>query len=158
LLEARLDELCNARGNTDEHHQQITRYEDLKQKVEDFLAKAANYAVTKVDEPSVVKASASLLDGVKRIWAERHLHIADIGLLGTAAMVCRFTGPLPTVVAGTIVGGDKVADALKAAVELAKSPTEITFSIGTQAAHCFMRSCTHGSVKPTSKPINACAI
>ena len=59
-------------------------------------------------------------DGVKDIWDKRHLQMADVGLLGMAAGICHIVDPLSVVIAGAIVGGKTVVDAIKAAAELAK--------------------------------------
>jgi hypothetical protein len=46
--------------------------------------------------------------------------LADVGLLGIATLICHLADPVSVVVAGAIVGGNKVVDAIKAAAELAK--------------------------------------
>ncbi len=119
LLDERLAVLRSSRINSD--HQLIADYEDLKARVERFLAAAEGFAVAKVEEAAVVKSNTSLTEGLKHIWSERHLQMADVGLLGVATLICQLADPLSVVVAGSIVGGKKVVDAIKAAAELAKA-------------------------------------
>ena len=117
LVTARLDDLREGRPNSDEAQQLIAAYETLRRSLETFLSRVSAFIEGAAGaEPAVVSARLSFVDGLKEIWAQRHLQIADVGLLGAAVSICYLSGPVPTVVAGAIVGGSKAVDAIKAVI------------------------------------------
>jgi hypothetical protein len=120
LIEERLKALRDARQNIDEAQAAIAGYEDLKSRVEDFLQRFEHYAPGADSDAALAKSSITFAEGLRRIWTERHVQICDVGLFGIGAGICMLGGPLATIVAGTIVKGDTVVEAIKAAVELAK--------------------------------------
>jgi hypothetical protein len=113
-LDARIADLKEKRANSDEAHALVAELEDLRGRVELFLAAAEEFSKRSGEEDKVVTAKLSFLDGMKDIWAHRHLQIA--------------ADPTSAIIAGTIVGGKKVVDALKAAAELAKAGSETSTS------------------------------
>lgn len=117
LIKERLEALKQERLNTDEANQQIADLDDLKRRVEEFLGAATQFKADEALERTVVAARFSLANGLNNIWEKRHLQIADVGLFGIAVLICQMADPLSVAVAGTVVGGKTVADAIKAAMK-----------------------------------------
>jgi hypothetical protein len=114
LLEGRIAVLKEQRLNSDEATKDIEDLEDLKRRVEEFLAAASQFARNKAPEQPVEKTHVSLADGLKNVWDQRHLAIGDWGLLALGAWLLHMTDPLSVLAAGTVVGGPKFSDAIKA--------------------------------------------
>jgi hypothetical protein len=87
LLDARLEELRDERSNSEDPAQ----YEDLKRRVESFLAVS-----TLADEAPVVATTLSLADGLRNWWTNDHLSICNktlnVGLFAAGLGICGLAG------------------------------------------------------------------
>jgi hypothetical protein len=116
-IEDKLTSLRDARSNSDEKHQEIADYEDLKQKVEAVLEAARKFFAGSTEEETLEKDVKSFATTLRNIWDKRHLQYADVGLLVSSVGVCHLMGADPnlaTVVCGALVGPKAVVDALQA--------------------------------------------
>jgi hypothetical protein len=116
LLDAKLEQLRDDRSNSEDPAQ----YEDLKLRVESFLA-----ASSLPNEAFVVATTLSLADGLRNWWTKDHLSICNktlnIGLFAAGLGICGLAGALGTasvVTVGTLVGGKDIPSALEACVKL----------------------------------------
>jgi hypothetical protein len=117
-LDAKLEQLRDERSNSEDPAQ----YEDLKRRVEDFLAASSSN-----DEAPVVTTTLSLADGLRNWWTKDHLSICNktlnIGLFAAGLGICGLAGALGTasvVTVGTLIGGKDIPSALEACVRLLK--------------------------------------
>jgi hypothetical protein len=97
---------------------EITAFDDLKRRVEEFLA-----ANEKTEETAIADATLSIADGLRRYWTESYGKVCDTGLLGIGLSFCAAAGALgvsdTTILAVTaIAGGNRVVDVVKAAGDL----------------------------------------
>jgi hypothetical protein len=118
LIEDRLEALRQERSNSDEAAALITDYEDLKSRVEAFLARASQFAEKKTTESAVVAATTSFADGIGNFWSKHHVQICskayDMGLFGIGVAISSLAGnPLAIAIPGVIVGGKPVLEAIK---------------------------------------------
>jgi hypothetical protein len=116
LLDAKLEQLRDERSNSEDP----ARYEELKRRVESFLA-----ASSLTNELSVVATTLSLADGLRNWWTKDHVSICNktlnIGLFAAGLGICSLAGALGTasvVTVGTLVGGKDIPSALEACVKL----------------------------------------
>jgi hypothetical protein len=130
LIDAKLEALQQARSNSDEAAAEIADYEDLKRRIEAFLDRASRFVEEKTDESSVVIATTSFAQGLSTWWSKRHVEICDqaygrllkgvdIGLFGLGVSICiqaGASGDLSIAIPGAIVGGNRVVEAIKAAM------------------------------------------
>jgi hypothetical protein len=105
-------ETLRAHGSNSE----IAEFEDLKRRVEEFLA-----ANAKRDEAPIADTALAISDGLRRLLM--HEHVRDIGLLGVGLSFCAAAGALgvsdPVILAVSgLAGGKRVADVLNAAANL----------------------------------------
>jgi hypothetical protein len=114
LIDERLDSLRQKRDNTDEAYDAMAAYEDLKQRIEVFLA-------AKTKETSVVATTISFATGISNWWSKRHVQICDkaldMGLFGTGVTICLLGGTggfLAGAIPGAMVGGKPVVEVIKA--------------------------------------------
>ena len=117
-LDAKLAQLRDARSNSEDP----ATYEDLKRRVEDFLA-----GCSAAEEAPAVKSTLSLADGLKNWWANDHISICNkalnLGLFSGGLAICSLAGALGTpsvVTIGTLIAGKDIPDALAACVKLLK--------------------------------------
>jgi hypothetical protein len=118
-LDAKLEQLREARSNSEDP----ALYEDLKRRVEEFLAASASN-----DEVPVIATTLSLADGLRNWWIKDHSNICskalNLGLFAGGLVICGLAGALGTVsvvTIGALVGGKDVASALEACVKVLKS-------------------------------------
>ena len=109
-----LDLKIQAGGSNSE----IAAFDDLKRRVEEFLA-----ANEKAEETAIADTTLSIADGLRRYWTEKHETICDTGLLGVGLSFCAVAGALgvsdTTILAVTaLAGGNRVVDVVKAAADL----------------------------------------
>ena len=116
-----IDKLKQPRHNDDDTHNFIDELEELKRRVKEFLSVASAFVANNGEEKPVAEARRSFTNVALDIWEKRHLQIADWTMLTSAATILSLTGPVPAIVAGTVLGGSKVADVLKAFFEAFKS-------------------------------------
>jgi hypothetical protein len=114
-LELKIETL-RATGSNSE----IVEFDDLKRRVEEFLA-----ANAKCDETPIADTTLSIADGLRRFWTEKHVSICektlDMTLFGAGLAFCGAAGVLavPTAVTvGALVGRKDVVEALKAAAKI----------------------------------------
>lgn len=111
-LELKIETLrAEGRSNSE-----IAEFDDLKRRVEDFLA-----ANDKRDESPIADTTLSIADALRHLLM--HENVRDIGLLGVGLSFCAAAGALgvsdPVILAvSAIAGGKRVPDVLKAAAEL----------------------------------------
>ena len=116
-IEGKLDSLKKQRLNSDEWHEEIADYEDLKAKVEAILDASVRYFTSAAEEDKLVKDAQSFTATLRDIWDKRQLQIADGGLFLTLASVCHLMGTdanLAALICGTLVAPKTVVEALKA--------------------------------------------
>ena len=116
-IEGKLDSLKQQRLNSDEWHEEIADYEDLKAKVEAILDASVRYFTSAAEEDKLVKDAQSFTATLRDIWDKRQLQIADGGLFLTLASVCHLMGTdanLAALICGTLVAPKTVVEALKA--------------------------------------------
>jgi hypothetical protein len=98
------------------------QYEDLKRRVEEFLAASSSN-----DEAPIVATTLSLADGLRAWWTKDHSSICNrafnIGLFAGGLSICAAAGALGVgaasiVTVGALVGGKNVAETLKALAKL----------------------------------------
>jgi hypothetical protein len=118
-LDAKLEQLRADRSNSDDPAQ----YEDLKRRVEEFLAASSSN-----DEAPIVATTLSLADGLRAWWTKDHSGICNrafnIGLFAGGLSICAAAGalgPVSVVTVGTLIAGKNIAKALEACVKLLKS-------------------------------------
>ena len=123
LIDEKLDALRQQRSNSDEAHQEIAGYEELKRKVDEFIGAASGFAIKKTTEPEIVKKTTSLAAGIGKWWSESHVSFcekaANIGLLGIGVAICSLAGAssnLAVAVPAVMVGGKPIVDAIKGAL------------------------------------------
>jgi hypothetical protein len=97
---------------------EITALDDLKRRVEEFLA-----ANEKGEETAIADTTLSIADGLRRYWTEEYGKICDTGLLGVGLSFCAVAGAIgvsdTTMLAVTaLAGGKRVVDVMKAAADL----------------------------------------
>jgi hypothetical protein len=125
LLEGAIEELQRKRPNSDEGKaavkNEIAECEDLKRRVEAFLATASQFSAEKAKETSVVKTTLSLQEGIADWWTKDHREICDLtfrfGLFGAGLGLCVLAGaggPLSALIPGAMFGGKPVVEAIKA--------------------------------------------
>jgi hypothetical protein len=125
LLEGAIEELRRKRPNSDEGKavvkNEIADCEDLKRRVEAFLAAASQFSTRAVQEPSVVSATTFLEKGIANWWTKDHSEICDLTLrftlFGAGLGLCVLAGadgPLSALIPGAMFGGKPVVDAIKA--------------------------------------------
>jgi hypothetical protein len=107
-------EMLRAGGSNSE----ITEFDDLKRRVEEFLA-----ANEKAEETAIADTTLSIADGLRRYWTERYERICDLGLAGLGLSFCAAAGAFgvsdTNILAVTaLAGGDRVVGAVKAAADL----------------------------------------
>jgi hypothetical protein len=119
-LDDAIEQLKEKRLNEDDAHARIDELEDLKRRVETFLGVASAFTADKGDEKAVVAARFSFMGGLRNIWEKRHLQIADWTMITSGATILCLTGPVPAIIMGTVVGGPRVAEVLKAFFESLK--------------------------------------
>jgi hypothetical protein len=107
-------ETLRATGSNSE----ITAFDDLKRRVEEFLA-----ANEKAEDTAIADTTLSIADGLRRYWTEKHETICDTGLLGVGLSFCAVAGAFgvsdTTILAVTaLAGGNRVVDVVKAAADL----------------------------------------
>jgi hypothetical protein len=117
-LDAKLEQLQDARSNSEDPAQ----YEDLKRRVEEFLAASSTN-----DDAPVVTTTLSLADGLRSWWTKDHLSICNkalnISLLAGGLGICGLAGAFGTasvVTVGTLIAGKDIPAALEACVKLLK--------------------------------------
>jgi hypothetical protein len=116
-IESEIEAQGPGRSNSD-----IAGLEDLKQRVEQFLA-----ANAKGDEIPIVDTTLSIADGLRRYWTEKYVNVCDIGLLGAGLAFCAGAGALNVsdmniMMVGALAGGNRVADVFKAVAGLVWGP------------------------------------
>jgi hypothetical protein len=118
-LDAKLELLRAERSNSEDPAQ----YEDLKRRVEEFLAASSSN-----DETPLVATTLSLAGGLRSWWTKDHQGICNkavnIGLFAAGLGICGLAGALGTasvVTVGTLVVGKDIPAALEACVKLLKS-------------------------------------
>jgi hypothetical protein len=121
LIDEKLDALRQQRSNSDEAHREIAGYEELKRKVDEFIAAASGFAVKKTTEPEIVETTTSLAAGIGKWWSESHVSFcekaANIGLLGIGVAICSLAGASGAFAVGVpavMVGGKPIVEAIKA--------------------------------------------
>lgn len=114
-LELKIETLRAAGSNSE-----IAEFDDLKRRVEEFLA-----ANAKRDEAPIADTTLSIADGLRRFWTEKHVSICektlDMTLFGVGLAFCGAAGILavPTAVTvGALVGRKDVVEALKATAKI----------------------------------------
>lgn len=114
-IELKIEVLRTSGSNSE-----IDEFDDLKRRVEEFLA-----ANSKRDEAPIADATLSIADGLRRFWTEKHVSICektlDMTLFGAGLAFCGIAGVLavPTALTvGAIVGGKNVVEAIKAGAKL----------------------------------------
>lgn len=117
-LDAKLEQLRDVRSNSEDP----ADYEDLKLRIEEFLA-----AATSNDEAPVIATTLSLADGLRNWWTKDHASICNkafnIGLLAGGLGICSLAGAFGTasvVTVGTLIAGKDIPSALEACVKLLK--------------------------------------
>jgi phage baseplate assembly protein W len=121
LVEDRLETLRQARLNTEEAQAAIEGYEDLKRKVEEFLAQATQFKAGQTNEQELVSTKTSFADALSNWWTKRHVEALDVGLFGVALIMCQLADPLSVLVSGVLVGGKSVVETFKAAAKICHS-------------------------------------
>jgi hypothetical protein len=121
LFLAEIESALEAQG-AGRSNSEIADLEDLKQRVEQFLA-----ANAKGDETPIVDTTLSIADGLRRYWTEKYVNVCNIGLLGAGLSFCAAAGALDVsdnniMVVGALVGGKTVADVFKAVAGLVWGP------------------------------------
>lgn len=118
LLDAKIEQLREARSNSED----AAQYEDLKRRVEEFLAASASAA----DEP-IVSTTLSIADGLRAWWTKDHAGICNkafnIGLFAGGLSLCAAAGalgPASIITVGTLIAGKDIPAALEACVKLLK--------------------------------------
>jgi hypothetical protein len=117
-LDAKLELLRTERSNSEDPAQ----YEDLKRRVEEFLAAcAAN------NDAPIVATTLSLADGLRGWWTKDHANICNrafnIGLFAGGLSICAAAGalgPISVVTVGTLIAGKNISGALEACAKLLK--------------------------------------
>jgi len=107
-------ETLRASGSNSE----ITAFDDLKRRVEEFLA-----ANEKGEETAIADTTLSIADGLHRYWTEAYDKVCDTGLLGVGLSFCAVAGAFgvseTTILTVTaLAGGQRVVDVVKAAADL----------------------------------------
>jgi hypothetical protein len=107
-------ETLRASGSNSE----ITAFDDLKRRVEEFLA-----ANEKGEETAIADTTLSIADGLRRYWTEAYDKVCDTGLLGVGLSFCAVAGAFgvgeTTILTVTaLAGGQRVVDVVKAAADL----------------------------------------
>jgi hypothetical protein len=107
-------ETLRASGSNSE----ITAFDDLKRRVEEFLA-----ANKKGEETAIANTTLSIADGLRRYWTKKHETICDTALLGVGLSFCGVAGAFgvseTTILTVTaLAGGQRVVDVVKAAADL----------------------------------------
>jgi hypothetical protein len=97
---------------------EITVFDDLKSRVEEFLA-----ANEKAEEVAIADTTLSIADGLRRYWTEKYENICDIGVLAVGLSFCAAAGAHgvsdTNILAVTaLAGGNRVVDVVKAAADL----------------------------------------
>jgi hypothetical protein len=97
---------------------EITEFDDLKRRVEEFLA-----ANKTREEARIADSTLSIADGLRRYWTEKYENICDIGLLGVGLSFCATAGALGVsdtniLTVTALAGGTRVVDVVKAAADL----------------------------------------
>jgi hypothetical protein len=117
-LDAKLEQLRSERSNSEDPAQ----FEDLKRRVEEFLA-----ASSSKDEVPIVETSFSLADGLGDWWNKDHVNICtkalNMGLFAGGLSICAAAGvlgPLSVVTVGTLIAGKNFSGALEACAKLLK--------------------------------------
>ena len=120
LIDERLASLVADRRNSAEAQDEITRYQELKQRLEAFRGAALAFSAGKVEEKAIVDTTNSLVRGINNWWTKSHAQICqktfEMGLFLSAVVLCSLTGSggaLTVAVAGALVGGKPVIDAIK---------------------------------------------
>jgi hypothetical protein len=112
-LDLKIDTLRAGGSNSE-----ITAFDDLKHRVEEFLA-----ANEKAEETAIADTTLSIADGLRRYRTEKYENICDVGLLGIGLSFCAAAGALgvsdTNILAVTaLAGGDRVVGVVKAAADL----------------------------------------
>jgi hypothetical protein len=125
LIDEKIRLLREARENSDEAHQEIEQYEEVKRHLELARDAAAALSEGKWSEDIAVSASTSFLQGIKNWWNTDHVKICgnafDATIFASCLGLCSLFGGDPTVgcvVSGAIAKGQTVCDALKSASAL----------------------------------------
>jgi hypothetical protein len=118
-LELKIETLRAEGGSNSE----IPEFDDLKRRVEEFLA-----ANAKQEETPIADSMLSIADGLRRYWTEKHVSICDktlnIALFGAGLSFCAAAGVLAVSTAltvGALLGGKDVVETLKAGAKLLPS-------------------------------------
>jgi hypothetical protein len=118
-LDAKLEQIREQRSNSED----FAQYEELKRRVEEFLA-----ASSSAEEAPVVKSTLSLAAGLRNWWTADHASICNralnISLLAGGLGICGLAGAFGTVsvvTVGTLIAGKDIPAALEACVKLLKS-------------------------------------
>jgi hypothetical protein len=117
-LDAKLEQMRSERSNSEDPAQ----YEDLKRRVEEFLAASSSN-----DDVPIVETSFSLADGLRDWWNKDHVNICkkalNMGLFAGGLSICAAAGvlgPLSVVTVGTLIAGKNFSGALDACAKLLK--------------------------------------
>jgi hypothetical protein len=116
------------RENTDEAADVIADYEDLRERIEAFLNRAAEFAAQKADQSSIVTATTSFVQGVNNWWSKHHVTICSqaydrtftfvdtviFGIGVDISLHAGASGALAIAIPGAIAGGNRVVQVVKA--------------------------------------------
>jgi hypothetical protein len=113
------------RRNSAEARDELEQYQNLRQALGKFRDTAHAFLLHEISEADAVEESLSFVQGIRAWWHQRHVAICDsafnsalfLSLLGICK-ICGAEGEASTIVAGALVGGKTVADALGAAAKL----------------------------------------
>jgi hypothetical protein len=115
-LDAKLEQMRAERSNSEDPAQ----YEDLKRRVEEFLA-----ANSSTHEAPIVATTLSLADGLRSWWTKDHSSICNkalnISLFAGGLSICAAAGalgPIGVVTVGTLIAGKDIPSALEACVKI----------------------------------------
>jgi hypothetical protein len=121
LVDDRIRSLRQQRSNSEEACQEIAVYEDLKRRIEAFLAAASGVSAQHPLESTVVDTTTSFAAGIGDWWSKRHVQICDgafgMGLFGIGVTICSLAGAgglLAAAIPGAMIGGKPVVDVVKA--------------------------------------------
>jgi hypothetical protein len=103
LIDERIESLRQERSNSEEAGAALDQLEDLKRRVEAFLAATSQFSTEQAPETTVVEKTYSLAAGISDWWSKCHVQIcdkafdralksADVALFGIAAGICSLAG------------------------------------------------------------------
>ena len=121
LVDEKLRSLRETRPNSLEARADLERailyYEGLKQTVDALREAASRPLAAESEKDAVVQSTTTFADTLRNWWTQRHVEFFDMGLFLGGVGICAALGASGLLVAGicgVIVGGNRVAEVIKA--------------------------------------------